>query len=37
MGLTIVKKIVERHGGEVWIESSVGEGSMFLFTLCREG
>jgi light-regulated signal transduction histidine kinase (bacteriophytochrome) len=32
-GLTIVKKIVERHKGRVWIESKVGEGSTVYFTL----
>jgi light-regulated signal transduction histidine kinase (bacteriophytochrome) len=32
-GLTIAKKIVERHRGAIWLDSTVGEGSTFYFTL----
>ncbi|HOW59175.1 MAG TPA: PAS domain-containing protein [Candidatus Omnitrophota bacterium] len=36
LGLTIAKSIVEAHGGRMWVESELGQGSRFIFTLPKE-
>jgi light-regulated signal transduction histidine kinase (bacteriophytochrome) len=36
VGLTFTRKIIDRHGGQIWLESQLGQGTTFYFTLPQD-
>ncbi len=36
MGLTLARKIVKRHGGDIWLDTQVEQGAVFYFTIAKE-